>query len=59
MITMKYTYPLPNDGPGYSFTEQELVKLLDSVYERGFEDGVQFTNIGETTYTTTSRELKI
>lgn len=40
MIFAKYTYPLPNNGCGYSFSEQELIKLLDSVYNKGFKDGV-------------------
>ena len=40
MILAKYTYPLPNNGCGYSFSEQELIKLLDSVYNKGFKDGV-------------------
>ena len=41
MIFSRYNYPLPNNGPNYSFSEQELVKLLDSVYDKGFSDGVQ------------------
>lgn len=44
MIFAKYSYPLPNNGSGYSFSEQELVKLLDSVYERGYKYGVETTN---------------
>lgn len=40
MIFAKYTYPLPNNGCGYSFSEQELIKLLDSVYNKGFKDGI-------------------
>ena len=44
MIFSRYNYPLPNNGSGYSFSEQELVKLLDSVYERGYKHGVETTN---------------
>lgn len=49
MIFSRYNYPLPNNGTGYSFSEQELVKLLDSVYERGYTHGVEATNKTETT----------
>ena len=48
MIFAKYSYPLPNNGTGYSFSEQELVKLLDSVYDKGFKDGVQVSTQTET-----------
>ena len=59
MVFAKYSYPLPNNGTGYSFSEQELVKLLDSVYEKGFEDGVASTIIPETTCASTTNELII
>ena len=48
MIFAKYSYPIPNNGTGYSFSEQELVKLLDSVYDNGFKDGVQVSTQTET-----------
>lgn len=51
MFFARYTFPLPNNGTGYSFSEQELVKLLDSVYERGYTHGVEATNKTETTVT--------
>ena len=38
MIQVRYEIPLPNDGLGYRFTEDELVGLLDRVYEKGRED---------------------
>lgn len=37
MMQVKYEFPLPNDGKGYKFTEEELVELLDRVYEKGRE----------------------
>lgn len=43
MVFVRYRYPLPNNGSGYSFTEQELIKLLDSVYEQGYTHGVEST----------------
>lgn len=49
MVFAKYSYPLPNNGSGYSFTEQELIKLLDSVYNKGFSDGVQVATPPEVT----------
>lgn len=48
MIFSRYNYPLPNNGTGYSFSEQELVKLLDSVYEQGYKHGVESTIEPET-----------
>lgn len=37
MMQVRYKIPLPNDGKGYKFTENELVELLDRVYEKGRE----------------------
>ncbi len=48
MVFSKYNYPLPNNGSGYSFSEQELVKLLDSVYDQGYKHGVESTIEPET-----------
>lgn len=48
MIFSRYNYPLPNNGTGYSFSEQEPVKLLDSVYEQGYKHGVESTIEPET-----------
>lgn len=36
-MQVRYEFPLPNDGLGYRFTEDELVELLDRVYEKGRE----------------------
>lgn len=38
MLVAKYDIPLPNDGDKYSLTQDELVKLLDRAYERGYEN---------------------
>ena len=59
MIALKYSYPLPNNGSRYSFTEMELIKLLDSVYDKGFEDGVAVSKPIETTTISTSETLTI
>lgn len=48
MIFARYNYPLPNNGSGYAFSEQELVKLLDSVYDQGYRHGVESTIVPET-----------
>ena len=48
MVFAKYNYPLHNNGSGYSFSEKELVKLLDSVYEQGYKHGVESTIEPET-----------
>ena len=37
MMQVRYEIPLPNDGLGYKFTEDELIELLDRVYEKGRE----------------------
>lgn len=52
MIFSRYNYPLPNNGTGYSFSEQELVKLLDSVYDQGYKHGVESTIEPETVVAT-------
>ena len=49
MIFERYRFPLPNNGDRYDFSQDELVKLLDSVYERGYTHGVDVTNKIETT----------
>ena len=48
MIFERYRFPLPNNGDRYDFSQEELVKLLDSVYERGYTHGVEITNISPT-----------
>lgn len=37
MMQVRYEIPLPNEGKEYKFTEDELVELLDRVYEKGRE----------------------
>lgn len=41
MVFVKYSIPLPNNGERYDFSAEELVQLLDSVYEKGYADGKQ------------------
>lgn len=36
MIFTKYDFPLPNNGERYDLSKEELVKLLDKVYDSGF-----------------------
>lgn len=38
MVMAKYDFPLPNDGERYNLSQDELVKILDHVYECGFEN---------------------
>jgi len=38
MLVAKYDIPLPNNGDKYSLTQDELIKLLNRVYELGYED---------------------
>lgn len=44
MFFVRYDFPLPNNGDRYDFSQEELHKLLDSVYERGYAHGVEATN---------------
>ena len=45
MIQVRYEFPLPNDGLGYKFTEDELVELLDRIYEKGREYERNFVEV--------------
>lgn len=38
MLMVKYDFPLPNNGDRYDFTRDELVKLLNKVYDCGCEN---------------------
>lgn len=38
MVQMKYDFPLPNKGEGYDLSQEELVQILDHVYDCGFEN---------------------
>lgn len=38
MVVAKYDFPLPNNGDRYDFTQDELVKLLNKVYDCGYEN---------------------
>lgn len=50
MLVAKYDFPLPNDGDKYSLTQDELIKLLDGVYERGYENARSaYDTSGQTT----------
>ena len=37
MIFTKYSFPLPNNGERYDLSQEELVKILDAVYDNGYE----------------------
>lgn len=52
MTTIKYSYPLPNHGSDYLFSEAELVELLEKAYAKGFENGVIACTPPETTTAT-------
>ena len=59
MVFVRYGFPLPNNGDRYDLSLEELNKLLDSVYQEGFKDGVAFTIMPETTCASTTNELVI
>jgi hypothetical protein len=48
MFFARYDFPLPNNGDRYDLSQEELVKLLDSVYDRGYAHGVESTIKPET-----------
>lgn len=48
MFFVRYDFPLPNNGDRYDFSQEELTKLLDSAYERGYAHGVESTVEPET-----------
>ena len=48
-VFSKYSFPLPNNGDRYNFSEDELIKLLDSAYDKGYQHGRESMNIGVTT----------
>ena len=48
MFFARYNFPLPNNGDRYDLSKEDLIKLLDSVYERGYTHGVEVTNAIET-----------
>lgn len=55
-VFAKYDFPLPNNGNNYSFTQEELVKLLDHVYDRGWQHAKEIYDTKSYTVTTTSAE---
>lgn len=54
MMQVRYKFPLPNDGQGYKLTKEELVELLDRVYEKGREDERELQRIMLESVTTKS-----
>ena len=37
MVISKYSFPLPNNGNRYDLSQDELVQLLDKVYQAGWD----------------------
>ena len=59
MFFERYSFPLPNKGGRYDLSQEELVKLLDSVYERGYTHGVEVTNVTNKTETACSNDTAL
>ena len=38
MVQAIYDFPLPNNGERYDLSQEELVEILNHVYECGFEN---------------------
>ena len=61
MVQTKYDFPLPNDGERYNLSEEELIKILDHVYECGFKharDRYDPAHQGILTWATSTDEYK-
>lgn len=58
MMQVRYEFPLPNDGEGYRFTVEELVKLLDKVYDKGRADESNMWQLKSLTTVAESKEVK-
>ena len=58
MLEIKYEFPLPNDekGEGYKFTEEELEKLLNKIYDSAYRKGYADGSRDESTYTYSSTD---
>ena len=37
MVFVKYNFPLPNNGERYDLSQDELVKLLEDAYQKGWD----------------------
>lgn len=59
MVFEKYRFPCPNNGDRYDLSLEELSELLESVYQKGFKDGVASTVEPETTCVSTTNEIVI
>lgn len=61
MVQTKYDFPLPNDGERYNLSQDEFIKILDHVYECGFEnarDAYDPSRRGILTWASTNNEWK-
>jgi len=57
MVISRYSFPLPNNGERYDFSQEELVALLDKVYDSGYKYGRESLDLGVIT-TASSYENK-
>ena len=48
MVIAKYDFPCPNKNGRYDLSMDELVELLDKVYENGFNQGKLCSDISYT-----------
>ena len=54
MLFIKYTFPSPNDGENYKFTSTELSNLLESIYNKGWNDARDIYDKSKQVTTTTN-----
>ena len=45
MIMTLYDFPSPNNGDRYDLSQEELVELLDKVYDGGFQHGKEIATM--------------
>ena len=62
MITTKYDFPLPNDENRYNLSKEEFTKILECVFDRGYEYARNIYDPerkSTTTYASTTRKGEI
>lgn len=47
MCITKYSFPNPNNGDRYDFSQDELVQLLDKVYQAGWDQAREIYDLSK------------
>ena len=57
-VFSQYDFPLPNNGERYDLSQEELIKILDHVYDCGYKHGSQDSTPLFTTVASTDKDYK-